>query len=138
MVSGRSLAGHTRFKPLSRQKFPELFAEGSGVDRLGDVSDATGGECLLPVADFWKVADLLTPRPIELPRAPPGSSHSTGDVGVNRINFKEVLMKDQVRGKAEEIKGKVTGDRGEETKGKARQAVGKLKRTVRDVKQDLR
>ena len=51
---------------------------------------------------------------------------------------KEVFMKDQVRGKAEEIKGKVTGNRGEETKGKARQAVGNLKRTVRDVKEDVR
>src|ERR1700681_2701441 len=56
----------------------------------------------------------------------------------NGITLKEVFMKDQVRGKAEEIKGKVTGNRGEETKGKARQAVGDLKRTVRDVKEDLR
>jgi uncharacterized protein YjbJ (UPF0337 family) len=51
---------------------------------------------------------------------------------------KEVFMKDQVRGKAEEIKGKVTGDRGEEMKGKARQMVGKAKSTVRDVKADVR
>ena len=54
------------------------------------------------------------------------------------ITLKEVLMKDQVRGKAEEIKGKVTGNRTEETKGKARQAVGDLKRAVRDVKEDVR
>jgi len=46
------------------------------------------------------------------------------------------VMKDQVRGKAEEIKGKVTGDRGEEMKGKARQALGNVKRDVRDLKAD--
>src|SRR5450759_1617049 len=56
----------------------------------------------------------------------------------NGITLKEVFMKDQVRGKAEEIKGKVTGNRTEETKGKARQTVGNLKRTVRDVKGDVR
>jgi len=55
----------------------------------------------------------------------------------NQIS-KEVLMKDQVRGKAEEIKGKVTGNRTEETKGKLRQQVGKAKAKVRDVKQDVR
>jgi uncharacterized protein YjbJ (UPF0337 family) len=55
---------------------------------------------------------------------------------VDGVILKEVFMKDQVRGKAEEIK--VTGDRTEETKGKARQAVGNLKRTVRDVKEEAR
>ena len=47
------------------------------------------------------------------------------------------VMKDQIRGKAEEIKGKVTGDKGEELKGKARQAYGDAKRTLRDVREDV-
>jgi uncharacterized protein YjbJ (UPF0337 family) len=51
---------------------------------------------------------------------------------------KEFVMKDQVRGKAEEVKGKLTGNRGEEMKGKARQKVGNVKRAVRDVKKDVR
>jgi uncharacterized protein YjbJ (UPF0337 family) len=55
-----------------------------------------------------------------------------------QIQSKEVSMKDQVRGKAEEIKGKLTGNRGEEIKGKARQKVGNVKSTVRDIKEDVR
>jgi len=51
---------------------------------------------------------------------------------------KEVVMKDQVRGKAEEIKGKLAGNRGDEMKGKARQKVGNVKRAARDVKEDVR
>jgi uncharacterized protein YjbJ (UPF0337 family) len=78
-----------------------------------------------------KVADFLSLGPVERQRR-------TGSGWRYRLTHKEVFMKDQVRGKAEEIKGKVTGDRGLETKGKARQAVGNLKRTVRDVKGDVR
>jgi uncharacterized protein YjbJ (UPF0337 family) len=78
-----------------------------------------------------KVADFLSLGPVERHRRTESRWRS-------RLTHKEVFMKDQVRGKAEEIKGKVTGDRGLETKGKARQAVGNLKRTVRDVKGDVR
>jgi hypothetical protein len=70
------------------------------------------------------------------PRAAPRSLRSTQTA--TGINLKEVFMKDQVRGKAEEIEGKVTGNRGTETKGKARQALGDVKRAIRDVKQDGR
>jgi len=48
------------------------------------------------------------------------------------------VMKDQIKGKAEELKGKLTGDRGEETKGKARQEMGDAKAKARDVREDVR
>jgi uncharacterized protein YjbJ (UPF0337 family) len=51
--------------------------------------------------------------------------------------FKEVTMKDEIKGKADELKGEITGDKSEEMKGKAEQAGDKVRRNARDLRDDI-